>query len=62
MSIDQVARFAFMPNKIIWWIAISGLALFAFLIVVFWKNCFGFNCFIKGKFQQDEEDDEYIEC
>ena len=60
MSLDQIAIFAYEPNDVVWWIAISGLALFACLAIVFGKNCFGFNCFMKDKFQQDEEDDEYV--
>lgn len=60
MDIDQIARFAFEPNHIVWWVAVFGLAFFAFLAFVFWNNCFGFNCFMSKRFRQEEEDDEYI--
>ena len=60
-SIEQIAQFAYAPYEIFWWIAVSGLGLFVFLAFVFWKNCFGFNCFMKSNFQdEDKEDDVYV--
>ena len=58
LDMNQIANFAYEPKTIIWWIAIFGLGFFAFLAIVFYKNCFGFNCFMNKKFADDECDDD----
>jgi len=63
MSVNQITRFAYEPDIVTWWVAVSGLCFFLFMFIVFYKNCFGFNLCLGGKkFHEEDEDDVFVEC